>query len=230
MNKINCLIIDDEPLAVLLLESYAKKSQLFNAIFVSTDVEKGIEILKNEIIEITFLDIQMPILNGFDLMTLFKNKNFILTTAYPNYALDAFKFNVIDYLLKPITFELFIKSLNKYNQLYQKPISQKEIITFKADRKLYVIETNDIIFIEGLKDFVKVHTKSEKIMFLENMKDILLRLPIGKFIRIHRSYIVAVNQIKIIDGNQIILKDGNVFNIGETYRQLIKSQLFLNNF
>ena len=77
MNKINCLIIDDEPLAVLLLESYAKKSQLFNAIFVSTDVEKGIEILKNEIIEITFLDIQMPILNGFDLMTLFKNKNFI---------------------------------------------------------------------------------------------------------------------------------------------------------
>jgi two-component system LytT family response regulator len=222
MRKINCLILDDEPLAVKLLQEYAKKSGMINVVFAGTNTENAIVVLKNEIIDLVFLDIQMPQYTGFELMKLFKNQYFILTTAYPNYALDAFKFNVIDYLLKPITFEAFINSISKYNQLIQIQNKSNEVLIFKADRKIYRIETSEILFIEGVKDYVKVHTKTEKIMFLENMKDILLRLPKDQFMRIHRSFIIPVIQIKIIDGNQLFLKDGSVFSIGETYKQSIK--------
>ncbi len=230
MKKLNCLIIDDEPLAVRLLESYAMKSQMINTIFACTDVEKGIELIKNESVDLIFLDIQMPHLTGFDVMAMFKNFHFVLTTAYPDFALDAFRFNVIDYLLKPITFEAFINSLNKFNQINKSHSLQNEVITFKADRKIYVIEASDIVFIEGLKDYVKVHTTTEKIMFLDTMKDLLLRLPPGKFIRIHRSYIVSISHIKIVDGNQIILKNGQAFSIGETYRQTVKSLFSADKF
>lgn len=223
MKKYNCLIIDDEPLAVLLLESYAKKSKLFQHVFANTDINKCIEILEKETIDLVFLDIQMPQLTGFEFMTLFKDKTFILTTAYPDYALDAFKFNVIEYLLKPITFEVFINSINKFNKYNLNKNHDNEVVTFRADRKIHLVEISNIIYIEGLKDYIKVHTNTEKIMFLANMKDVISRLPSGEFIRIHRSYIVPVNKIKIIDGHSVVLKNNLVLAIGETYRDKIMS-------
>ena len=231
MKKINCLILDDEYLAVQLLENYAEKSGLLNVIYAGTDVQDALDFLNNQPIDLVFLDIQMPQLTGFELMALHKNHTFVLTTAYPNFALEAFKFHVIDYLLKPITFDVFCKSIEKFKHFNQYKIDvneNNEVITFKADRKIYRIEINAILHIEGLKDYVKVHTDSEKIMFLENMKDIIHKLPKGKFVRIHRSYILPIDKVKIIEGNRIIMKNGTDFIIGETYKQEIKRLFLLN--
>jgi DNA-binding LytR/AlgR family response regulator len=187
-------------------------------------VFKAIEILNNETVDLIFLDIQMPQLTGIELMQLFNQKyNFIITSAYSEYALDTYQFHVIDFLLKPITFNRFYQSVEKYRRWREAFQNSKteDFLFVKADRKHYKIATNSILYIEGLKDYIRIHTDTEKLIVLENMKDILEKLPKNKFVRIHRSYIIPLNKIKIIEGNRIQMTNGEYLPIGETYRNLI---------
>lgn len=222
--KINCIILDDEPFAVKLMADYASKVPQLNVLYADCDVFKAIEILNTETVDLIFLDIQMPQLTGIELMQMFNKKhNFIITSAYSEYALDAFLFHVIDFLLKPITFNRFYQSLEKYKQ-WQETFQHPETDHFlfvKADRKHYKISTDSILYIEGLRDYIRIHTQTEKITVLENMKDILEKLPLNQFVRIHRSYIIPLNKIKVIEGNQIQMINGEYLSIGETYRKLI---------
>lgn len=222
--KINCIILDDEPLAVKLIADYASKMPQLNVLYADSDVFQAIEVLNNESVDLIFLDIQMPQLTGIELMQLFNQKhNFIITSAYPEYALDAYQFHVIDFLLKPVTYNRFYQSVEKYLR-WQETFQDDEDNAFlfvKADRKHYKIATESILYIEGLKDYIRIHTDTEKIMVLENMKDILEKLPHNKFGRIHRSYIVPMSRIRVIEGNQIQLTDGKYLSIGETYRKLV---------
>lgn len=226
--KINCVLLDDEPLAVQLLADYAGKVSQLNVLYAGSDVFKAIEVLNTEPVDLVFIDIQMPQLTGIELMQLFNQKhNFIITSAYAQYALDAYQFHVIDFLLKPVTFSRFYQSVEKYIR-WQETFQQVDTETYlfvKADRKHYKIPTETIQYIEGLKDYIRIHTPAEKIMVLENMKDILTRLPESKFIRIHRSYIIPKNGIKVIEGNQIRMADGSWLPIGETYRKLVEEWL-----
>ncbi|MFH6935787.1 LytR/AlgR family response regulator transcription factor [Flavobacterium sp. FlaQc-30] len=228
MKKINCIILDDEPFAVKLMADYASKVPRLNVLYADSDVFKAIEILNNETVDLVFIDIQMPQLTGIELMQMFNQKhNFIVTTAYTDYALDVFQFHVIDYLLKPIVFNRFYQSVEKFirwQETFQNQDSE-DFLLVKADRKHYKIATDNILYIEGLKDYIRIHTKGEKIMVLENMKDILEKLPVNQFVRIHRSYIIPKNKIKIIDGNQIQLISGEQLPIGETYRKLVSDWL-----
>lgn len=228
MKKINCIILDDEPFAVKLMADYASKVPRLNVLYADSDVFKAIEILNNETVDLVFIDIQMPQLTGIELMQMFNQKhNFIVTTAYTDYALDVFQFHVIDYLLKPIVFNRFYQSVEKFirwQETFQNQDSE-DFLLVKADRKHYKIATANILYIEGLKDYIRIHTKGEKIMVLENMKDILEKLPVNQFVRIHRSYIIPKNKIKIIDGNQIQLISGEQLPIGETYRKLVSDWL-----
>lgn len=216
--------MDDEPFAVRLIADYASKVPQLNVLYADSDVYKAMEILHKETVDIIFLDIQMPQLTGIELMQLFNQKhNFIITSAYPQYALDAYQFHVIDFLLKPVTFNRFYQSIEKYNR-WQQTFQQQDINHFlfvKADRKHYKISPDSILYIEGLKDYIRIHTVDEKIMVLENMKDILEKLPQQHFVRIHRSYIIPLNKIKVIEGNQIQMADGTFLPIGETYRKLV---------
>ncbi|MCZ4244254.1 LytR/AlgR family response regulator transcription factor [Pedobacter punctiformis] len=222
--KINCIILDDEPFAVKLIADYASKIPQLNVLYADSDVFKAIEVLNTEVVDLIFLDLQMPQLTGIELMQLFNQKhNFIITSAYPEYALDVYQFNVIDFLLKPVVFNRFYQSVEKYNR-WQETFQNVETDNFlfvKADRKHYKIVIDSILYIEGLKDYIRIHTATEKIIVLENMKDILEQLPKNQFVRIHRSYIIPFNKIKVIEGNQIQMINGEYLAIGETYRKLI---------
>ncbi|MFZ6664800.1 LytR/AlgR family response regulator transcription factor [Peijinzhouia sedimentorum] len=231
--KINCIILDDEPFAVELIKDYAKKAPTLNIQYAGSEVYKAIEILQNTQIDLLFVDIQMPELTGIELMQMFnQNHNFIITSAYQEYALDAFQFNVIDFLLKPITFNRFYQSIEKYSQWlnnFQPKEPADNYIFVKADRKHYKINTDSIQYIEGIKDYIRIHTDDDKIMFLENMKDILEKLPDNQFVRIHRSYIIPFNKIKVIEGNQIQMTNGEYLPIGETYRNMVKEWFYGKN-
>lgn len=222
--RINCIILDDEPFAVRLLADYVSKVPQLHLLYADTDVYKAMDVLKSEEVDLVFLDIQMPQLTGIELMQLFNQRhNFIITSAYPEYALEAYQFHVVDYLLKPITFNRFYQSVEKYNRWQQTFHSEEadDFLFVKSDRKHYKIASDSILYIEGLKDYIRIHTSSEKIMVLENMKDILDKLPQRRFVRIHRSYIIPLSKIKVIEGNQIQLTDGTFLPIGETYRKLV---------
>ncbi|MDA3615912.1 LytR/AlgR family response regulator transcription factor [Polluticaenibacter yanchengensis] len=226
--KINCIILDDEPFAVKLIADYASKIPQLKVLYAGSDVFKSIEVLNTETVDLVFIDIQMPQLTGIELMDMFNQKHhFIITSAYSEYALDVFRFQVIDYLLKPITFNRFYQGVEKFIR-WQDAFQSRETDNFlfvKADRKHYKIAIDDILYIESLKDYICIHTPSEKIMVLENMKDILDKLPQNSFIRIHRSYIIPKSKIKIIEGNMIRMLNGETLPIGETYRKLVSEWL-----
>ena len=221
----NCIILDDEPLAVELIKDYTKKIPQLSLHYAGTDVYQAITTLQNTNIDLIFLDIQMPEMTGTEVMQMFnQTHNFIITSAYQEYALSAFQFNVIDFLLKPITFSRFYQSIEKYNHWLATFQNEEEnqYIFVKADRKHYKIDIDSIQYIEGLKDYIRIHTLDDKIMYLENMKDILNKLPSKQFVRIHRSYIIPVNKIKVIEGNQIKMLNGEYLPIGETYRPMVR--------
>ncbi|WP_316820527.1 LytTR family DNA-binding domain-containing protein [Pedobacter gandavensis] len=222
--RINCIILDDEPFAVKLIADYASKIAQLNVLYAGSDVFKAIEVLNSESVELIFLDIQMPDLTGIELMQMFNKKhNFIITSAYAEYALDVYQFHVVDFLLKPIVFNRFYQSVEKYNNWREsfQTAEADDFLFVKADRKHYKIATDSILYIEGLKDYIRIHTSTEKIIVLENMKDILEKLPKNQFVRIHRSYIIPLNKIKVIEGYQILMSNGEYLSIGETYRKLI---------
>lgn len=230
--SINCIIIDDEPLAVMLIEDYAKKIARLNVLYAGNDVFEAIKILEKKNVDLIFLDIQMPEISGIELMEMFnENHNFIITSAYQEYAMDSFEYHVVDFLLKPITFKRFFQSVEKYIKWQKtfKTSSKSEHLFVKADKKHHKIAFKDIQYIEGLKEYIRIHTNEGKIMFLENMKDILEKLPNDKFIRIHRSYIISTDRIKLIEGRRIQLQNLEYIPIGETYRKLVVKWLDNNN-
>ncbi len=225
---IHCVIIDDEPLAVQLVEDYAKKITSLKVLYAGSNVYEAIQIVNTHSVDLIFLDIQMPELTGIELMQLFNREhNFIITSAYPQYALDAFQFHVVDFILKPITFNRFYQSVEKFIRWQEtfRVSSQPDHLFVRADRKHYKIAFEDILYIEGLRDYIRIHTKNEKIMVLDNMKDILEKLPSDQFIRIHRSYIIPTDKIKLIEGNQIQLHNQEFVPIGETYRKVVSEWL-----
>lgn len=228
---INTIILDDEPFAVRLLKDYAEKISSLNIIYAGSDTYKVLNLLKEQKHILIFIDLQMPELSGMEIMQMsekFKH-NFIITSAYQEYALDAFKYKVIDFLVKPISFQRFHESVEQYLDWQESftishPNVGRSDFYIKAERKVYRIIPEEIVYIEGLKDYIRIHTKSEKIIAHENMKDIIGKLPENKFLRIHRSYIIPIEKIKMLEGNSICLYGDLRLPIGETYRKNIKAK------
>ncbi len=227
-NSVNTIILDDEPFAVRLLKDYAEKVSTLNIIYAGSDVYKVIELLKERTNCLVFIDLQMPELSGMEIMQMSKNSkhNFIITSAYQEYALDAFKYKVIDFLVKPITFQRFHEAVEKYSAWQESfgNIPENKEFYIKAERKVYRIIPEEIIYIEGLKDYIRFHMEREKIIAHGNMKDIIKKLPKNKFLRIHRSYIISSGKIKMLDGNSIYLHGNIRLPIGETYRKIVKAK------
>lgn len=223
MTKIKCIILDDEPLAVELLKKHASENENLIVSLATTEVFEAIDFLKNNKVDLIFTDIQMPELTGIQLMKILDHsQKFIVTTAYQDYALESFNFHVFDYLLKPITKDRFDSSVKKYVDFFQ-TTSTKNLSTYlfvKADGKQVKINFSDLIYIEGLKDYIRIHTKTEKILVLETMKSFEEKLP-NHFKRIHRSYIINLDFLTSIDGNSVYLNQ-KILPIGETYRKEMK--------
>ena len=223
---LTCAIIDDEPLAVDLLASYAKNTPTLELAGTYTSAISAIKKLHEEPVDILFLDIQMPELSGLEFaMVLPKSTKVIFTTAYNQYALESYKVNSIDYLVKPISYEMFLKSVEKALNYFEEIrkndlLSEEQAIYVKSDYKLLRIPLDDILYIEGLKDYVSIHveSKEEPIPSLINMKRIMDFLPTPAFMRVHRSYIVNMQKIQSIDRNRIVIGE-QFIPISESYKE-----------
>lgn len=230
--KATCIIIDDEHPARVLLEDYVSKtSQLELAGSFSNPIE-AIAFMDTRPVDIIFLDIQMPEMSGIELLkSMPKRPKVIFTTAYQNYALEGYDLNVVDYLVKPIKLERFFQAVNKASALLKleqggKPAPADQVISVKADHRIYRVNVANIQYVEGLKEYVRFHLESEKLITLESLKNLEETLPASSFIRIHKSYIVNKTKVKSIYGNQVQLDNSVYIPIGKLYRNEIMDRLF----
>lgn len=229
--KIKCIIIDDEYLARELLEDYISKLPQLELVGKCNGVPQAMEVLQNESVDVMFLDVQMPDISGVDFLKSLNNKPIvILTTAYPDYALDGYALDVIDYLLKPISFERFVKSVNKASDqfmIFSKRDNsiEKKYITLKSEHKIYKVNYDNILYIEGAKEYVIFYLKEGKrIITLEALKRLEDLLP-NNFMRIHRSHIINKNEVKSLYGNMVEIGDEKIL-IGKTYKEQVLAQIF----
>ena len=230
---INVIIVDDEPLAQDVLETHIEKVPELNLVQKCRNALEANDALRNNDIDLMFLDIQMPQLTGIDFLRTLSNPPLVIfTTAYPNYAVEGFELDALDYLLKPISLDRFIKATNKaIEQISLRNNTGSTSETFgdgldyifvKADKKLIKVNYADVLYIEGLKDYVIIRMDASRVITLQTMKSLEEKLPAGQFKRIHRSYIVNVGKIRAIVGNMIeIMEKGQPKHlpIGKNYRE-----------
>jgi two-component system, LytTR family, response regulator len=237
--KLNCVIIEDEPLARNLMTEYVRKVPELNLLNAFSNPLEALEALRTLSVDLLFLDVQMPEITGISLLKVLKKRPLVvLTTAYSEYALEGYELDVADYLLKPITFERFLKSVDKIMQRLE--AEPKHVITttenspsptfvfVKDGTKLVKIQLDEILYVEGLKDYVTIHTTHQKITTLQRMKALEEQLPADKFIRIHNSYIVALNAIEVVQKNEVEIK-GATLPIGDTFKKSFKEFIEKNH-
>jgi len=242
MRTIRCAILDDEPMAVALLSKYVEKISSFELVKATTNPFEILELIAQTNIDVLFIDIQMPELTGIQMMEMLGNKTkFVITSAYSEYALKGYEHNVVDYLLKPISFDRFYKCIQKIESLSQEkpaPAPAAEVVTkteekpeeflfIKTDGKLVKINLNDLLLVEGLKDYLYLHLKNEKLIVLDTLKEFEAKLPVSDFMRVHKSYIIRLDQIETIERNRVFIQK-NIVPIGETYK--IKFQDWVKSF
>lgn len=234
MIKIRAIAVDDEPHALTILEQYASKLPNIEMLATFQSPLKALPYLEENEVDLLFLDIQMPELTGLQFLNILQKKpRVILTTAYSDYALEGYEYNVADYLLKPFSFERFIKAVQKINltptpvikvtnEQTEVPASNKKTIFIKGDakNKFYQIEKSEITFIEGMRNYVSIYQKNgERIVTLQNMKSLEEQLESASFLRIHKSYLVNMNQVEMVEGNSVKIA-GKQLPIGGSYRKI----------
>lgn len=232
--ELNCLIVDDEPLALDLLESYVKRTPFLNLIGRCGSALEVLRRIREESVDLIFLDIQMPELSGLELSRILGGQiRIIFTTAFEQYALEGFRVDALDYLLKPVSYPEFLKSADKALKWFemkgnaQALQGEEDSIFVKSDYKLLKVELRKICYIEGLKDYVKIYLEdaSQPIVSLISMKSLEELLPSSSFIRVHRSYIVNLDQIRMIERNRIVFGK-NYIPVSDSYKD--KFTDFLN--
>ena len=220
-----CIITDDEPLARELLENYIADVPNLELVASCKDGIDTIAALKENEVDILFLDIKMPKISGIDLIkTLEYPPIIILTTAYPDYALDGYELDVTDYLLKPFSFTRFLKAVQKAETRLSSGNEETKTLVFRSDKKSYPVETDDIVLIESIGDYVIIHTHTQKITTHETLKSLEEKLPIQRFMRIHKSWIIALPDIDFLEGNMISIKELKI-PIGKTYKKSVMERL-----
>ena len=223
---IRCLVVDDEPLAVKLLSKYIEKTEDLELVMKTTKANAALKKIQEEDIDLVFLDIQMPQMNGIELMKIIHEDCYIiLTTAYAEYALEGFEHDVVDYLLKPVTYERFIKAVNKVKEKQGAKVFKEspDYIFIKSGHRLLRISFSSIFYIEALRDYIAFHTDEGKILSLENMKDMENVLPASVFTRIHKSYIINKSRIDFFEKWKIVINKKHL-PVGETYRNKLMAE------
>ncbi len=228
--KTQCLIVDDEPLAIKVIESHIGKLPGLEVTGTCRNAVEAFDVLMKKPVDLVFLDVEMPEISGLDLLKSLKVRPaVIITTAYREFALDAYELDAIDYLLKPVSFERFFKAVSKY--YYWKGSGSREVhgendvsgssfIYVRSDRKVVKVMLSDILFIESLKDYVKIHLDGEMIITKEKISHLEEKLPEKSFIRTHRSFIVAANKIRAFTAENIEIGNHEI-PIGRTYKNSV---------
>ena len=234
---IRCIAIDDEPLALRQIAGYIKKTIFLELVAQCESASKAIEVLENTPVDLMFVDINMPDLSGMDFVkTLDRPPKVVFVTAYSEYALEGFRVNAIDYLLKPVSYVDFLRSANKAKSWFdthqQKPDevkSDKDFLFIKSEYKILRINFNDIKYIEGMSEYIRIHLSGSKpVMTLLSMKSIEEQLPQDRFMRVHRSYIVSLEKISVIERSRIIF-DGDIYiPVSDQYKAKFQSYIDKN--
>lgn len=227
--NLNCAIVDDEPLALELLESYVKKTPFLTLMGKFSSAVQAMKELPSLNIDLLFLDIQMPELNGLEFSKMVdSHARIVFTTAFNQYAIDSYRVNALDYLLKPISYIDFLQSANKAVQWFELTNKTEDIDTIfvKSDYKLVQVELKKILYVEGLKDYIKIYTEDnpKPILSLMSMKSMTELLPSNRFMRVHRSFIVQKDKIKIIDRGRIVFGKTYI-PVSDSYKQIFQSFL-----
>ncbi|MEJ8802031.1 LytR/AlgR family response regulator transcription factor [Pontibacter sp. H249] len=241
---IRCIAVDDEPLALDIIESYISKLPFLQLVKTCSSATEAMQVLQEEQVDLMFLDIEMPELTGIQFLNILKHQPLIIfTTAYPDYALEGFNQDAVDYLLKPIPFDRFLKAVTKAQERLQRngkpdtaastsapqpPQQEQEFIFVKADYKTIRVDFKDILWIEGLKDYIIIQTKDQKIITLLSMNKMMEKLPDSKFLRVHRSFIVSLQKIDSIEKSRIKIGAKEI-PIGEVYKDQFLKWVEENN-
>lgn len=226
-----CVVIDDEPFALELIKDYIQRTPFLTLAQGFSNPFKAMDFLNREIIDLIFLDINMPELSGIQLYkSLVAPPKVVFTTAYPEFAAESYEYNAVDYLVKPIKYERFLKAVNKAASLTQQAIpaplelpqsvnkGTDDYIFLKSGQQQVRISPSDILYVEAAGNYMCFHTRDKKVMSLLTMKDVLELLPSTSFVRIHKSYIVSLQHIDAVERHDVIIK-GKEIPIGITYRE-----------
>ncbi len=228
---ITCIAIDDEPKALEVIERYCRKTNLVDLRATFREPVKAIEFMNREKVDLIFLDINMPDISGMQLVqTLSPRPMVIFTTAYSHYAVESYDLNALDYLLKPITFERFLAAINKAAGILpsKKSVSNEDESTvfIKSGPQTYQVKVGDILYLEKDGNYITIHLKDKNILIRENMTDIFGIVPEELFVRVHKSFVVAIRHIAMIEVHQVII-NGVKIPIGSTYREALRVRLGL---
>jgi DNA-binding LytR/AlgR family response regulator len=227
--KIRCLVIDDEPLAQRVIERYAEDLPFLEIVHRCENAMEALEVLKSGGIDLIFLDINMPKLTGIEFLRTLKHSPLvIITTAYAEYAVQGYELNVLDYLMKPFSFERFVKAVQKARDILEsrdgagteishQKLSEGDFVFIKSSKKTYRVNFTDILYIEALGDYVKVYTTDKMIISYHSMKNLEKVLPAKSFPRIHKSFIISISRVEVIEGNQVKIRDRWI-PIGTNYK------------
>jgi two-component system LytT family response regulator len=227
---INCLVVDDEPIARSGILEYIDQVEFLTAVAICKNAIEASFALANHQVDLVFLDIQMPKITGIDfLKNLQAPPLVIITTAFPEYAIEGYELNILDYLLKPISFERFFKAVTKAQswlnlKIKQGTLTEESYFFIKSNQKIEKIFIQDILYIEALSNYVILHTKTKKHIAYMSFKGIESQLPNSLFLKIHKSFIVAVNAIQTIDNNEVILSD-HTLPISKSYKSGVMARV-----
>ncbi|WP_130735223.1 LytTR family DNA-binding domain-containing protein [Flavobacterium sp. J27] len=228
--KIKCVLVDDEPLAIKVLQNYFINFPEFEIVGVFYNSLEALEYIRNNPVDVAFLDINMPVMSGFDLIRLIDTK-VVITTAFREFAAESYDLDVVDYLVKPIPLSRFVKSIGKItteldakNGIKQETSKTDHHIFIKSDKKMIKVLIEEILFIEGMKEYIKVVTADKSYITLKSLASLSEELPMDKFIRIHKSFIIAIDKIKSIEGNRIQILTHKL-PIGRNYGKDVKNKI-----
>jgi len=230
--KIKCVLIDDEPLAIKVLENYFTNFTDFEVIATFTNSLEALDFINSTPVDAVFLDINMPMMTGFELISLIENKTkVIITTAFREFAAESYDLDVLDYLVKPIPLPRFIKCINKITTEYNLKNNIKvetakgdSHIFIKVDKKMMKINIEEILFVEGMKEYIKVVTPDKTYITHKSLTSLSEELPADRFLRIHKSYVIALNKVKSIEGNRVQIQSYNI-PIGRNYSKEVKNKI-----
>jgi two-component system LytT family response regulator len=230
--KIKCVLIDDEPLAIKVLQNYFANFTDFEVIATFSNSLEALDFINSTTVDAVFLDINMPMMTGFELISLIENKTkVIITTAFREFAAESYDLDVLDYLVKPIPLPRFIKCINKITTEYNLKNNIKVETTkgdshifIKVDKKMMKINIEEILFVEGMKEYIKVVTPDKTYITHKSLTSLSEELPADRFLRIHKSYVIALNKVKSIEGNRIQIQSYTI-PIGRNYSKDVKSKI-----
>ncbi len=227
---LNCIIVDDEQAAIDVINNYVRKIPSLQLVRTFRNPLEALHYIKNNPIDLAFVDIRMPELSGLELMKLAGDAcQFIVTSAYEEYALEGYQYNNIDYLVKPVSFERFVRAVQKAKKIQQPDTNERsgfdDYVFIKTESRIQKVALNDILFAEGLGNYITLHTTKGKFVALLNVKDLEEALPTDLFLRVHRSYIISLNKIDFVEGNQIFLDKETSIPLGDTYKHQLWTAL-----